>query len=345
MSAMQRTRFKLLVHEADGQRYEDIFVKIMSYAEPGFKAVKPHGNLGDRGNDGWVSVDGRYYQCYAPEDLPGNTANAIEKMKNDFANLKEYWEKTSPVKEFFFVLNDKFRGAPPHIYTAVQELKETHRLSHAEVYVTSQLEAKLFSQREDVIEHLLGSLGESADPVYNHLLTQATKQLYLHYWMSISDNLIAGGIEGIVLDGFSEFTTLVFRTELPEADVGFEEALAELVKRIDALVQHFTDSKHASLTPDHKMWYHDKSWRKIWRSQEVFDSMHAESEAWRDDLYKIHCNLVHALNLFATEVRRRLLPGYLLGGKFVVHDSLGTYNQMIGYQYIPSSFYDVAEKD
>lgn len=347
MSAMQRTKFKLLVHEADGQRYEDLFVKIMSYIDPGFKAVKPHGNIGDRGNDGWVSGGGQYYQCYAPEDLPSNTESAIAKMKHDFATLKGYWEKTSPVKEFFFVLNDKYHGAPPHIYTAVQELKVTHGLTHAEVYVASQLEAKLFSLPDDVIEHLLGALGNeksAADTIYSHLLNQATERLHLRYWMNISDNLIAGGIEGKLIDDFSEFTTLVFRTDLPGTDVGLESALSELVKRVDALVEHFTGSNHAAQSPDQKWWYHDKSWKQIWRSQEVYQSMYAESDAWRIDLLKVHCNMVYALNLFFAEVRKRLHPGYFLGQKFVVNDSLGTYNKLKSYHYIPESFDEVEEK-
>lgn len=163
--------------------------------------------------------------------------------------------------------------------------------------------------------------------------------------MNISDNLIGGGIEGILIDDFSEFTTLVFRTDLPGTDVGLESALSELVKRVDALVEHFTGSNHAALSPDHKWWYHDKSWKQTWRSQEVYQLMDAESEAWRSDLFKIHCNMVYALNLFAAEVRARLLPGYLLGGKFVVNDSMGTYNNLKGYQYMPSSFDEIEYKE
>ena len=224
MLAMQRPKFKLLVHKADGQKYEDLFVKIITYSESGFKVVKPHGSLGDRGNDGWVSCNGRYYQCYASEALPSNTEKAIKKMKGDFATLKKYWERISPVKEFFFVLNDKFHGVPALIYTAIAELKASHGLRHAEVYVASQLEKKLFS--------LLGT------------------------------------------------------------DIGFERAISELVNRVGALTEHFTDSDDAALTPDHKWWRQDKSWKRTWRTMDVYQQMSAESESWRTDLFKIHCNMV-----------------------------------------------------
>lgn len=38
-----RTPFRLLVHESEGQKYEDLFVKIMSYSDPGFRPVKAYG--------------------------------------------------------------------------------------------------------------------------------------------------------------------------------------------------------------------------------------------------------------------------------------------------------------
>lgn len=343
MLATQRTRFKLLVHEADGQRYEDLFVNIMSYSEPGFKAVKPHGNLGDRGNDGWVSGDGRYYQCYAPEDLPGNTEKAIDKMKQDFAKLKEYWEEISPVKEFFYVLNDKFNGAPAHIYKAVEALKKDHGLTHAEVYVASQLEAKLSTLSNDVIEYLVGSadIRSAADDIYSSLLDQATGMMHLLDWMHTSDNLIAGGIEKYVLDDFSAFTSLVFRMDLPGTDLPLESSISELVMRVDELVEHFTDSDHAMLTANHTWWCQDKAWKKIWRSPSVYQQMSDASDAWSSDLFRLHCNMVHALNLFSAEVRRRLLPSYMSGQKFVVNDSFGIYNQLQGCHILPESFRDV----
>jgi hypothetical protein len=139
-----RNRFKLLVHESIGQGYEDLFVKIMTYADNSFKPVKAHGNIGDRGNDGWSSINGRYYQSYAPEDLPSNTDSAIKKLKNDFSKLEEYWGSISAVREFIFVVNDKFKGVSPHISKTLEEIKVEHSLSHVEVMLASDLERELF---------------------------------------------------------------------------------------------------------------------------------------------------------------------------------------------------------
>lgn len=79
--------FKLKVHESNGIEYENLFSKVMSYYRPGFDKVKPHGNIGDRGNDGWVYGAGIYYQVYAPEDLPSNEKKSLDKLKADFENF------------------------------------------------------------------------------------------------------------------------------------------------------------------------------------------------------------------------------------------------------------------
>lgn len=150
-----RTAFKLLVHESQGQSYEDLFVKIMSYKDPEFKPVKAHGRVGDRGNDGWVANKGRYYQCYSPEFLAGNTRNALKKLNEDFERLKSFWGKISPIREFYFVINDKFMGVSPHIYDAVKQLECTHDLECAEVLLASQLENTLFTLDDDQIKHVL----------------------------------------------------------------------------------------------------------------------------------------------------------------------------------------------
>ncbi|MFW3166456.1 hypothetical protein WBQ28_18450 [Pseudomonas syringae pv. syringae] len=161
-----RTAFKLLVHESDGQRYEDLFVKIMSYSDPDFQPIKAYGNIGDRGNDGWVAKKGRYYQSYAPESLAKNTKSALSKLSEDFEKLKRFWNYLSPVREFYFVVNDKFKGVSPHIYEAVDKLKHLHDLDRSEVFLASQLENKLFSLEHDQIKQVLNSF-EPSPPAHS----------------------------------------------------------------------------------------------------------------------------------------------------------------------------------
>ncbi|WP_237858420.1 hypothetical protein [Pseudomonas sp. PGPR81] len=341
-SGVLRTKFKLAVHEANGQKYEDLFVRIMMQCEPGFKPVKPHGNIGDRGNDGWTSASGRYYQCYAPEDLAGNTPAAIAKLRKDFETLKSYWDGISPVQEFYFVVNDKFQGASPHIYDAVSALKVEHGLLNAEVILSGELEMKLFSQQNEVIANVVGALvieSNAENVIYKHLVTQAVQKLELVYWLNTSDNLIAGGIPAKLVDSFGEFTTVVFRTNMPGLKPELENAIHGLAARIDALVSHFTHTEHSSLI--NGMWSQDKSWKKIQRTPTVYREMDEASQSWRTDLFILHRNLVHALNIFAACVRNSIASGFFMGQSFVVNDSLGIYNNLQGYELIPDGFIEL----
>ena len=42
--ALARNRFKLKIHEASGQAFEDIFTAITNYVESDFQSIKPWGN-------------------------------------------------------------------------------------------------------------------------------------------------------------------------------------------------------------------------------------------------------------------------------------------------------------
>jgi len=219
----------------------------MTYADMNFRPVKAHGNIGDRGNDGWNSVNGRYYQSYAPEELPANSEKAIKKLKEDFFKLKAYWDSISPVREFIFVLNDKFKGISPHITKAIQEIKSEYNLCHAEVMIASDLERLIFDLDEDQIVQILGA-EKKVEPscnnneLYEYLVNTITEKLYLTDWIRISDNLIANGIDDFVIEGFTGFTTIVFRTNFPKYNSDLEEAIIELSNRVQALVNHFTTS-------------------------------------------------------------------------------------------------------
>jgi hypothetical protein len=129
--------FKLRIHECNGQAYEDLFVSVFEKRRPGFKPVKPHGQAGDRKNDGYVQETGSYFQVYAPEDASQKITEAITKAKNDFAGLKAFWDSISPIKEYRFVFNDKFKGPYPEVEKALVDIRKAHQLSVSEcLFVT-----------------------------------------------------------------------------------------------------------------------------------------------------------------------------------------------------------------
>lgn len=122
-----------------GQAYEDLFVDVMGMHDPDFRPVKPQGPLGDKKNDGYCGSKGQYYQVYSPEDLSEKVTEAIAKLEEDFAGLIAYWNTLAPIREFYFVLNDKFRGAYPSIEAAMLKLKKAHGLEKCQTFLNSDL--------------------------------------------------------------------------------------------------------------------------------------------------------------------------------------------------------------
>lgn len=159
-------KFKLIVLQSNGKQYEDLFVKIMTCSNSDFRVVKPHGNIGDRGNDGWEASTGTYYQVYAPEELFTNIEKAQNKVKEDFKKLMEYWNNISKINHFYFVVNDKFQGVSPHIHNTMKEIKNSNSLFSCGVFDTYSLKNVLFSLSTDVICNILGVTAIQFDPLY-----------------------------------------------------------------------------------------------------------------------------------------------------------------------------------
>lgn len=116
----------------NGQQFEDFFVSIMTKSNPSFYPVKAYGNIGDEKNDGFDRTTGTYYQIFAPEDLHKDQTiyDAVKKLKTDFKGLYEHWNNDVPIRNFYFVTNDKNKGLPSPIHKAIIELdNEYHDIS------------------------------------------------------------------------------------------------------------------------------------------------------------------------------------------------------------------------
>jgi hypothetical protein len=103
--------FRNKLHESTGQAFQDVFNQLMSFVYESYVAVAPWGALGDRGNDGYVSTEKRYFQLYAPTSSfkPVDILTACKKAQTDFAKLVA---GQTNLKRYHFVLNDKFKGLP-----------------------------------------------------------------------------------------------------------------------------------------------------------------------------------------------------------------------------------------
>ena len=157
---LARQLFQNKILKADGQIFEDIFSAIMNYAETDFQQIKPWGNIGDRKNDGYIKTKGIFYQVYAPEDIQKSYPNVVSKLKKDFDGLKAQW---SPVNEFYFVINDKYKGVNADSEKIIQEMKISHNLNDAGFLTVKHLENILFELEDDQIYSITGFIPDPAN--------------------------------------------------------------------------------------------------------------------------------------------------------------------------------------
>lgn len=186
-----RIMFQNKIYSSDAQKFEDLFTKIIGYRYHDFRSVKPQGALGDMKNDGYLLSEGRFYQVYGPEDISKSIDTAINKLKEDFTGLLKKWSTDTEIKEFYYVVNDKYKGANVTVHKKLIELNNVLKDLGKEKNVTTSLvvakdlENILFELDEDDIISVVGLIPRanalydidynSLNDVINHILNLPAK--------------------------------------------------------------------------------------------------------------------------------------------------------------------------
>lgn len=111
-------RFEIVFLRAKGDGFEGLFDKLMGLAYKGdYMPTRPWGRIGDRKNDGYLRSERRLFQVYAPNEM--KAADAVSKIKEDFAGAKKHWE--AYFDKWVFVHNAD-QGLPPHVVEKVAEI-------------------------------------------------------------------------------------------------------------------------------------------------------------------------------------------------------------------------------
>lgn len=149
--------FQNRVLKANGNSFEELFTLVMQSANPNFIQVKPQGSLGDKKNDGFDSTTGIYYQVYAPEDLSATENRAVQKLHTDFKGLKCYWPTINyPVKEFYYVVNNKYQGVGPGLLKNIKDLQTENPNIKIGLFLNNHLQ-NVFESLEDIkISDIIG---------------------------------------------------------------------------------------------------------------------------------------------------------------------------------------------
>jgi len=218
--SLARKLFKLKIHEANGQAFEDLFTAIMGYAEPNFQPIKAWGNIGDRKNDGYIKSKGIFFQVFAPEDITKSYVNVISKLNEDFHGLLKHW---SPVNEFYFVVNDKYNGVNADCEQTIQTIKLDYDLKSTGFKTAKDIENLLFSLDDDQILTVVGYLPDPAviqldysilSEIIKHLMSlslpkmQDSKIIYPDWDKKIIFNGLQSQEAQYLNDGFNQIGSL-----------------------------------------------------------------------------------------------------------------------------------------
>jgi hypothetical protein len=141
-------QFKLAIYSKKGNEFQTFFENIMEKAYDDFQRIRPYGNEGDRGNDGYRKESGIYYQVYAPQTPQTNYTKAVKKLKEDFYKLKNNWDDISKIKEYYFVFNDKYNGSTQKLEEAITELEKENVGIKFNIFIAKNLE-KIFFTLDD----------------------------------------------------------------------------------------------------------------------------------------------------------------------------------------------------
>ena len=147
-------QFQNKVYLKNGTEFQSFFESVMEKAFSDFKKIRPYGNMGDGGNDGYRKHEGIYYQVNAPINPKEKEAEAARKLKNDFQKLKTNWEGISSIKKYIFVLNDKYGGSVQLLEQAITVLNEDNPKIDFELFLAKDLEHLFFQLNTSDIRSL-----------------------------------------------------------------------------------------------------------------------------------------------------------------------------------------------
>ncbi|MBN2964273.1 hypothetical protein JWV37_05745 [Sulfurospirillum sp. T05] len=250
---ISRILFKNKIHEANGQKFEDLFSVIMNYKEPDFCQIKPWGNIGDRKNDGCILSKGIYFQVHAPEDVKKSYPEVIKKIQTDFNGLQSQWDN---IQEFYYVLNDKYQGVHPDALQLLETIKQSNSLKECKFLVAKDLENILYSLDDDQIIAIAGNIPNPANlvsldydilnEILEHLkgksLNSGTEKIVVPDWdKKIKFNNLTSYDNTILTNGYFQLGTL---SEYLKNNSDF--TAQELQNKISAIYQELAQSYSGS---------------------------------------------------------------------------------------------------
>jgi len=158
-----RIALELKLRKSNGDVFQDFFCTIMEEVHgSNFVRVRPFGQLGDKGCDGYLQVIGQVFQCYGALDggNNGKVAYLIKKMADDFAKATN--SIPAIMKEWHMVHNF-VNGLPVEAVAKLDELEKKDGKRKLGFISMPWFEVQIFALEPARIEKLLGPAATAQD--------------------------------------------------------------------------------------------------------------------------------------------------------------------------------------
>jgi len=157
-----RIALELKLRKCSGDAFQEFFSTMMGKLHrDDFVRVRPFGNLGDKGCDGYLSSTGQVFQCYgALNGDSGKVAYLISKMASDYAKASE---KLSSIMKEWHMAHNLVDGLPVEAVQTLESLRKKDTKRNFGFIGYEGFEARIFSLAENDIEDLLGTIVTTQD--------------------------------------------------------------------------------------------------------------------------------------------------------------------------------------
>lgn len=276
---------------------------------PEFQSIKPHGRLGDGGNDGWIPSRGCYYQVYGPDDFNLKLEYSIKKMQSDFLKIMKNWNDVSKVKAFHMVINDKFNGCPAPLNAALYEISQQYKINA--YFIGAEHLWKEFEKLDlDTKYRLLGGFLSILPNDILPIIKIIEDELELRIFPRMNENLISCGLHFSLVEKIPNLQAKLNYYTIPIEYAEFDECIKTLIYWSTRIVKHFTEYEYCELTHN-SILSKTKKWKQRTLPSEVYDKFSKMDEEWSLTHQKLCNNFAYAFNAYLVLIRRIYNPSYL----------------------------------
>ncbi len=153
---------RLKLRESSGDAFQDFFSDVMQKVHgDDFVRVRPFGQKGDKGCDGYLQSTGQVYQCYgALNGDKGKVAYLISKMEEDFAKAKN---GIGAIMKEWYMVHNLIDGLPVEAVETLEKLRDENRETKFGFIGLEGFEQRVGRLEKSQIEEILGPVATNHD--------------------------------------------------------------------------------------------------------------------------------------------------------------------------------------